>query len=108
MLRKIECYLMPSKLENLRDLLMRLGIEGMSVLEARGFGTRSKVKNGKPQFEDRIRVDIVVDEKVVDSVINEIKNLAGEGNIGAGKIFVIPVEDAIRLSTREHGKSAIF
>lgn len=108
MLRKIECYLMPSNLEKLRDLLIKLGIEGMSVTDVRGFGTRSKTKNGVPQFEERSKVDIVVDERVVDTVINGIKGLVGEGTIGAGKIFVMPVEDAIRLSTREHGKAALF
>ena len=108
MLRKIECYLMESNLEKLREMLIRLGIEGMSVLQAKGYGTRSEVKDGVPQFEDRVRVDIVVHEKVVDRVINEIKDLAGHGELGAGKLFVIPVEDAIRLSTREHGKSALF
>lgn len=108
MLRKVECYFVPSKLEKLRDLLIKLGIEGMSVTDARGFGTRSKIRNGIPQFEDRVKVEIVVAESVVDTVINGIKGLVGEGEIGAGKIFVIPVEDAIRLSTREHGKAAIF
>ena len=108
MLRKIECYLKPSNLEKLRDLLIRMGIEGMSVSDVQGFGTRSRMVKGKPQFEARKRIDIVVDERVVDNVINEIKNLAGEGAIGAGIIFVVPVEDAIRLSTREHGKSALF
>ncbi len=107
MLRKIECFLMPSKLEKMRDMLIRKGIDGMSVTEAKGFGTRSKVKNGVPQFEDRAKVEIVVDEMIVDEIIREIKTLAGAGTIGAGKIFVIPVEDAIRLSTSEQGRSAV-
>lgn len=108
MLRKIECFLMPSKLEGLRDMLVRMKIEGMSVIEARGFGTRSKLVGGKPQFEDRVKVEIVVDENIVDDIIASIKTLAGAGTIGAGKIFVIPVEDAVRLSTREAGKSAVI
>ena len=108
MLRKVECYLVPSNLEKLRDLLVKMGVDGMSVTDARGFGTRSPVKNGAPQLEERVRVDIVVDVRVVDDVINGIKNLVGEGDIGAGMCFVIPVEDAVRLRTREHGKSALF
>jgi nitrogen regulatory protein P-II 1 len=80
----------------------------MSVLEARGFGTRSTLKEGVPQFEDRVKVEIVVHENEVEDVLVGIKDLAGAGEIGAGKVFVIPVEDALRLSTREHGRSAIF
>jgi nitrogen regulatory protein P-II 1 len=107
MLRKLEAFLTPSKLDSLRELLLKRGIEGMSVIQAQGWGTRSKVKNGKPQFEERVKVEIVLDEGEVDSLIRGIQELAGSGNIGAGKIFVIPVEDAVRLSTREAGKSAV-
>ena len=108
MLRKLECYLVPSKLDSMRDALVKNGIEGMSVTDVKGFGTRSKTKNGVPQFEDRVKVEVVVDESIVDSAINIIRDLAGAGTIGAGKIFVVPVEDAIRLSTKEAGRSAIF
>jgi len=107
MLRKIEAFLTPSKLDPLRELLLKRGIEGMSVLQAQGWGTRSKVKNGKPQFEERVKVEIVLDEDLVDPLIRAIQELSGKGTLGAGKIFVIPVEDAVRLSTRESGKSAV-
>lgn len=107
MLRKIECFLMPSKLEGMRDMLLKMGIEGMSVSQVRGIGTRSKVVGGKPQFEERAKVEIVVDEQVVDDILHAIRALAGAGTIGAGMVFVIPVEDALRLSTREVGKSAV-
>lgn len=108
MLNKIECFLTPSKLDRMREMLIERGIEGMSVTQARGFGSRSKVRNGVPQFEERVKVEIVVSENVVDDVVAGIKDLAEAGEIGAGKVFVLPVEDAIRLSTREHGRSAIF
>ena len=107
MLRKIEAFLTPSKLEPLRELLLKSQVEGMSVIQGQGWGTRSKVKNGKPQFEERVKVEIVLDEGDVDSLIRGIQDLAGAGNLGSGKIFVIPVEDAVRLSTREAGKSAV-
>jgi nitrogen regulatory protein P-II 1 len=107
MLRKVECYLMPAKLDPLRDLLVKMGVEGMTVSEVRGFGTRSKMVGGIPQFEDRVKAEIVVDEAVVDSLIRSIKSLVGAGTIGAGMIFVLPVEDALRLSTREAGKAAV-
>jgi nitrogen regulatory protein PII len=60
MLRKIECFLTPSKLEGLRNLVLDKGIEGMSVLDARGFGARSEVVDGVPLFEHRVKVEIVL------------------------------------------------
>lgn len=110
MLRKIECFLIPSKLDRIRDLVVEKGLGGMSVTSAQGFGSHSvaKTKKGKPEFEEHIKVEIVVPESAVEEIISDIKKLAGAGEIGAGKIFVIPVEDAIRLSTRESGRSAIF
>ena len=108
MLRKIECYLMASRLEKIRDMLINKGVEGMSVLDAMGVGTRSpKGKDGKPMFEKRVKVEIVVDEARVDNIVREIRELAGSGSIGAGMIFVSVIEDAIRLSTRESGSRAI-
>lgn len=107
MLRKIECFLMPSKLDKMREMLIKMGIHGMSVIQAQGFGTRSKVKNGIPQFEDRVKVELVVDDELLDRVVQGIKSLAGEGSIGAGMVFIHAIEDAIRLSTRETGSSAI-
>lgn len=108
MLRKIECFLTPSKLDKMRDLLIDRGVGGMSVTQAQGFGSRSEVRNGVPQFEERVKVEIVVHENEVDEILRGIKDLAGTGEIGAGKVFVLPVEDAVRLSTREQGRSAIF
>jgi nitrogen regulatory protein P-II 1 len=108
MLRKIECYLTPSKLEGLRDLVLSKGIEGMSVLDARGFGARSEVVDGVPLFEHRVKVEIVLHEDKVDDVLMGLKRLATAGELGAGKAFVIPVEDVVRLSTREHGRSALL
>ena len=83
MLRKIEAFLTPSKLDPLREVLLKRGIEGMSVLQAQGWGTRSKVRNGKPQFEERVKVEIVLDEDQVDSLIRDIQNLSGSGQFGA-------------------------
>lgn len=107
MLRKLECLLMPAQLEPLRDTLLKDGVEGMTVSEARGVGTRSKIVKGKPQFEARVKVEIVIEESMVDDTIRRIKDLVGAGQMGAGMIFVLPVEDAVRLATREAGKTAI-
>jgi nitrogen regulatory protein P-II 1 len=108
MLRKIEAYLMPSKTEPLRDFLLKRGVEGMSVIEATGIGARSKKdKKGRPQMEKRIKVEIVVSEESVEAIVAGIKSLAAGASIGAGMVFVLPVEDAVRLNTREAGKAAI-
>ena len=109
MLRKIEADLTPSKIEPLRDFLLKKGVEGMSLIDAQGIGARSpKDKKGKPVLEKRLKVEIVVGEDRVDEILAGIKSLAAVADIGAGMIFVLPVEDAIRLSTREAGKSAII
>jgi nitrogen regulatory protein P-II 1 len=109
MLRKIEAYLTPSNLEPLRDFLLNKGVEGMSVIDAQGIGVRSKKdKKGKPQLEKRIKVEIVVGEDRVEDIVAGIKDLAAGASIGAGMVFIVPVEDAVRLSTREVGKSAIL
>lgn len=108
MLRKIEGFLSPSKLETLRDLLVAKGIEGMSFCEVQGFGLRSKKDaDGKPVLEKRLKVEIVIPESRVDEVLRELKRLAGTGKLGQGILFVSPVEDALRVSTREAGSSAI-
>lgn len=109
MLRKIEAFLVPSKIDPLQDFLLKKGVEGMSIIDAHGVGVRSKKdKKGRPQMEKRIKVEIVVGEDRVDEILAGIKDLAAGANIGAGMVFVVPVEDAVRLSTREVGKSAIF
>lgn len=109
MLRKIEAFLTPTKIEPLRDFLLTKGVEGMSIMDAQGIGIRSKKdKKGKPQIEKRMKVEIVVGEDRVDEILIGIKSLAADSSIGAGMVFVLPVEDAVRLSTREVGKSAIF
>ncbi|MBI2931477.1 MAG: P-II family nitrogen regulator [Planctomycetes bacterium] len=107
MLRKLELFLMPSKLDKMRETLIKKGVQGMSVVQAQGYGTRSKSRNGVPQFEERVKAEIVVADDILDDVIRSIKDLAGAGQVGAGMVFISPVEDAIRLSTRESGKSAI-
>ena len=112
MLKKIECFIQPFKLDELKEALMKAGVEGMSVLNAKGVGRQRGYTNGdsteRPvKFRDKLKLEIVVDEEIVDHVIAVIKELARTGEIGAGKIFVIPVEDALRISTEEAGKSAI-
>lgn len=112
MLRKVECFIQPFKLDEIKDALVKVGVEGMSVLECKGFGRQLGYKpNETPssaiKFLEKIKLEIVVEEECVESVIEVIQRMARTGTIGAGKIFVLPVEDAIRISTHEVGRSAI-
>lgn len=113
MLRKIECYIQPSKLDEIKDALIEAGVDGMSVSEVQGFGRQRGKLNGnssdqKDQFRNKTKLEIVVDEDIVDDITKLIVKLARTGKIGAGKIFIIPVEDAVRIRTSESGKSAIY
>jgi len=112
MLKKIECFIQPSKLDSIKDALFRAGVEGMSITDVRGVGRqRGYTKDEKPKKEVKFlpkeKLEVVLDENMVEDVITLIKKLARTGTIGAGKIFVLPVEDAVRVSTDEVGRSAI-
>ncbi|TKJ47692.1 transcriptional regulator [Candidatus Aerophobetes bacterium Ae_b3a] len=113
MLKKIECFFQPSKLDEIKDELVKMDVGGMSVSEVKGFGTQRGYLEGekinkKVKFLPKIKVEIVVDEEIVEQVIETIRRLCTAKTIGAGKIFVIPVEDAVRIRTAEVGKSAIY
>lgn len=112
MLKKVECFMNPSQLNELKDDLITAGVEGMSVFEVKGFGrqhgyTQEEEPAEEVKFLDKLKLEIVVDEEMVDDVIAILSKLARSRAIGAGKIFVLPVEDALRISTAESGKSAI-
>ena len=112
MLRKIECFIQPSKLDKIKDALIEAGVEGMSVSEVEGFGRQRGQLNGEEpskevRFRAKTKLEIVVDENIVETTIKLIVRLCQTGKIGAGKIFVIPVEDAIRIRTSEAGRSAL-
>lgn len=113
MLKKIECFLQPSKLDEIKDELVRTGVGGMSVSQVKGFGTQrgyleDEKVNKKVKFLSKVKVEMVVDEEIVEKVIRTIRRLCLTKTIGAGKIFIIPVEDAVRIRTAEVGKSAIY
>lgn len=107
MLKKIECFIQPSRLDKIKDALIEAGVDGMSVSEVKGFGRqRGHVNGGKPSSEVKFRPKTKI-EIIVDEATNLIVKLARTGKIGAGKIFVLPVENAIRIRTSEAGKAAI-
>jgi nitrogen regulatory protein P-II 1 len=112
MLRKIECFIQPSKLDKIKDALIEAGVDGMSVSEVEGFGRQRGHANGdlpsdRVKFLPKTKLEIVVDEEIVDETIKLIVRLAQTGKIGSGKVFVIPVEIAVRIRTSESGRSAV-
>ena len=119
MLKKIECYIQPFKLDALTRALVELGVDGMSVSQVRGFGRQRGFAPGdehKPagedakgdvKFTDKLKLEIVVPEEMIEQTVELIVKLARTGTVGAGKVFVVPVEDAIRVGTGEVGYTAI-
>jgi nitrogen regulatory protein PII len=113
MLKKIECFIQPFKLDEVKDALIESGVEGITVSEVRGFGKqRGFIKGEQPnkevKFLSKVKLEIVVDEEIIDDVTKTIVRLAQTGEFGSGKIFILPVEDAIRIRTQESGINAII
>ena len=116
MLKKIECFIQPFKLEPLTQALVELGVDGMSVTEVRGFGRQrghtDTTEGGKEgemdvKFLPKTKLEIVVPEEMVEQAVQLIVKLARTGTVGSGEIFVVPVEDAVRVGTGEVGYPAI-
>ncbi|MBW2021140.1 MAG: P-II family nitrogen regulator [Deltaproteobacteria bacterium] len=112
-MKKVETIIKPFKLEELKEGLSSLGIKGMTVSEVKGFGRQkghSEIYRGAEysvDFVPKVKVEIVVEADMVEKVIDVILRDAKTGQIGDGKIFVLPVEEAIRIRTGEKGKDAI-
>ncbi|MSS73535.1 MAG: P-II family nitrogen regulator [Candidatus Latescibacteria bacterium] len=112
-MKKIEAYIKPFKLDEVKNALTEIGMVGMSIGEVRGFGRQrghTEVYRGseyRVDFLPKIRVELVVSDDEVDRAIEAILNAARTGQVGDGKIFVLPVEKAIRIRTGETDESAI-
>ncbi|HUK83297.1 MAG TPA: P-II family nitrogen regulator [Verrucomicrobiae bacterium] len=112
-MKKIEAIIKPFKLEEVKEALSEIGIEGMTVSEVKGFGRQkgqTEIYRGSEYVVDflpKIKMEIVVaDEKIADALATIIK-VARTGKIGDGKIFVLPVEEAVRIRTAERAESAV-
>ena len=112
-MKKIEAIIKPFKLEEVKEALAEIGVEGMTVSEVKGFGRQkgqTVIYRGSEYVVDflpKIKMEIVVgDEKVADALSTIIKS-ARTGKIGDGKIFVLPVEEAIRIRTAERAEAAV-
>ena len=112
-MKKIETIIKPFKLEDLKEGLSALGIQGMTVSEVKGFGRQkghSEIYRGAEytvDFVPKIKVEIVVEASMAEKVIDVILTHTKTGQIGDGKIFVLPVEESVRIRTGEKGKDAI-
>jgi len=112
-MKKIEAIIKPFKLDEVKDALSGIGVTGLTVSEVQGFGRQkghTEVYRGaeyKVDFVPKAKLEIMVDEDMVSQVIETITQAARTGKIGDGKIFIHPVEDAIRIRTGERGTDAI-
>jgi nitrogen regulatory protein P-II 1 len=112
-MRKIEAVIKPFKLDEVKEALHGIGIQGMTVTEVRGFGRQkghTELYRGAEYVVDflpKIKIEIAVKDEMVDKVIDAIVAAANTGRIGDGKIFVLPMEEAIRIRTGERGSEAV-
>jgi len=112
-MKKIEAIVRPHLLESVKDSLQTLGVEGMTISEVKGFGRQkghTEVYRGseyKVEFVPKVKVEVVVDEEILEGAVNAIIKAARTGKFGDGKIFVFPVEESIRIRTGEHGENAV-
>lgn len=112
-MKKIEAIIKPFKLEEVKNALDGFGIKGMTVTEVRGYGRQrghTEIYRGaeyETNFFPKIKIEVVVESAITDRVVEEIRLAAFTGRVGDGKIFVLPVESAVRIRTGEKGKDAL-
>jgi nitrogen regulatory protein P-II 1 len=112
-MKKIEAIIKPFKLDEVKEALHEIGLQGITVLEAKGFGRQkghTELYRGAEYVVDflpKVKIEIVVDDAMLERAVEAIQQAAQTGRIGDGKIFITPVEDAIRVRTGERGDDAI-
>ena len=112
-MQKIEAIIKPFKIDDVKEALQAIGVQGLTTSEVKGFGRQkghTEVYRGAEYVVDflpKLKLEIVVEDEAAENVINAILDAASSGKIGDGKIFVSKVEDVIRIRTGEHGASAI-
>jgi nitrogen regulatory protein P-II 1 len=112
-MKKVEAIIKPFKLDDAKQALGEIGVQGMSVTEVKGFGRQkghSELYRGAEYVVDflpKIKIEVVVPEEMVEKVTVALTDSSRTGKIGDGKIFVIPVEDAVRIRTGERGEAAL-
>jgi nitrogen regulatory protein P-II 1 len=112
-MKLIKAIIKPFKLEDVKDALAEIGIEGMTVIETKGFGRQkghTEIYRGSEytiDFLPKVMIEIAVSDEIIDKVIDTIVTSAKTGKIGDGKVFVQPLEQAIRIRTGEQGDEAL-
>ncbi len=112
-MKLVVAFLKPFKLEDVKDALKAAGVSGMSVSDVRGFGRQSgqtEVYRGaeyEVEFVPKVRIDVLVDDHRAAEVVETIQRIAHTGEIGDGKIAVLPVDDVVRIRTGERGSDAL-
>ncbi|MCB1352047.1 MAG: P-II family nitrogen regulator [Rhodobacteraceae bacterium] len=112
-MKKIEAIIKPFKLDEVKEALQEVGIQGLSVIEAKGFGRQkghTELYRGAEYVVDflpKVKIEVVLPDELVETAIEAIISAAKTGKIGDGKIFVYPVEQAIRIRTGEEGSDAL-
>ena len=112
-MKKIEAIIKPFKLDDVKEALTELGVVGMTVTEVRGFGRQkghTELYRGSEytiDFLPKVKIEVVVSDELVDKVVSTIAAAAKTGSIGDGKVFVLPIDESIRIRTGETGESAV-
>ena len=112
-MKKIEAIIKPFKMEDVKESLAEVGIEGMTVSEVKGFGRQkghTEIYRGSEytvDFLPKVKIELVVSDAMVSKAVQAITTAAKTGKIGDGKIFILPIENAVRIRTEDTGDSAV-
>jgi len=112
-MKKIEAIIKPFKMEDVKEALAEVGIEGMTVSEVKGFGRQkghTEIYRGSEytvDFLPKVKIELVVGDAMVAKAVQAITTAAKTGKIGDGKIFILPMENAVRIRTEETGEAAV-
>ena len=113
-MKKIEAIIKPSKLSNAKDALHEIGLSGMTVSDVKGFGRQRGQDGGlnnSPDYDDefrvKIKIELIIEDKLVEKALEAVKNAAYSGKIGDGKIFIYTIDQVIRIRTGEKDSDAV-
>ena len=112
-MKKVEAIIKPFKLEDVKEALSEIGIQGMTVTEVKGFGRQkghTEIYRGSEytvDFLPKVKLEIIIDDEQAEAVVDKIVSTANTGKIGDGKVFVSNVEEAVRIRTGEKGAEAV-
>ncbi len=112
-MKKLEIIIRPHKIEDVKQALTKLGVKGMTISEVKGFGRQrghKEIYRGaeyQVDFVPKMKIEIVVDDEHLAAVVSAARDAAQTGEVGDGKIFVLPVEDVVRIRTGETGPQAV-